>query len=98
MPSRWSARRSTPAGWYSQALCLHHLEGAWNDSTGNGYEGGLQFLLSTWLSVGGPVDRRRGHWASVASPREQLYRAYLVWRRDGRSWREWGTAGACGLR
>jgi hypothetical protein len=38
------------------------------------------------------------HWASVFSPREQLYRSYLVWRRDGGSWREWGTARACGLR
>lgn len=61
------------------------------------YGGGWQFLLSTWESVNGP-----GHSLqdiADASPREQLYRAYLVWRRDGGSWAvEWGTAAACGLR
>jgi hypothetical protein len=100
MPARWSARLSTPPGWYSQALCIHSREGAWN-SIGyvHGvatYGGGMQFMLGTWHGAGG--------WArslsdiARASPKEQLYRAYLVWRRDGRSWREWGTAGACGLR
>jgi len=34
----------------------------------------------------------------LASPREQLYRAWLVYRRDNNSWREWGTAPACGVR
>lgn len=95
-PRHWTARFSTPPGWYQQALCIHSREGAWNAATGNGYEGGMQFLLSTWQSVGGST--WRGHWASVVSPREQLWRAYLVWRRDGGSWREWGTAGYCGLR
>lgn len=101
MPTRWSARLSTPPGWYQQALCVHSREGAWNAATGNGYEGGMQFLLSTWLSVGGSVTYLHGrvaHWASAFSPREQLYRSFLVWRRDGGSWREWGTARACGLR
>jgi hypothetical protein len=89
MPPHWSARLSTPRGWFQQAVCIHEHEGAWNDNTGNGYFGGMQFLLGTWKSVGG-----RG-LPSTASPREQLYRAYLVWRRDGGSWREWGTAGLC---
>lgn len=57
----------------------------------------MQFLKSTWVHAGGKV-ARDGHWASVVSPREQLYRAYLVWLHDGRSWREWGTKGACHLR
>ncbi len=85
-------------------MCIHRHEGALNAATGNGYEGGWQFLKSTWTSVGGHVNPKTGHWASEASPREQLYRAYLVWDRDagkphdGRgSWREWGTARACGL-
>ena len=73
-----------------------HGAGAWHAATGNGYEGGLQFLRSTWESVGGAVDKN-GRWASVVPAREQLYRAWLVWKRDGRSWREWGTARACGL-
>jgi hypothetical protein len=99
MPKSWHA----PAYWFKQAMCIHQHEGAWNDATGNGYEGGMQFLRSTWTSVGGVVFPD-GHWASEASPREQLYRAYLVWDRDaGRphdgvgSWREWGTRWACGL-
>lgn len=77
-------------------MCIHRREGAFNAATGNGYEGGFQFLRSTWLSVGGPTFG--WHWASMASPKEQLYRAWLVWRRDGGSWSEWGTARACGLR
>ena len=85
-----------PAGWLDQALCLHRHEGDWNAATGNGFEGGMQFLLSTWVSVGGTVDSN-GRWASVVPVREQLYRAWLVWKRDGHSWREWGTAQACGL-
>lgn len=88
MPRSWHA----PRWWLAQALCVHHREGAWNAETGNGYSGGLQFTPYTWASVGG-VGR-----ASAASPREQLYRAWLVWKRDGGSWAEWGTAGLCGLR
>jgi hypothetical protein len=92
MPAHWSARLSTPHGWYSQALCIHHREGAWNANTGNGYFGGMQFMIGTWRSVGGPS------YPHLVSPKEQLYRAFLLWRRDGGSWVEWGTAGACGLR
>lgn len=81
-----------PRWWLAQALCIHQHEGAWTDSTGNGYYGGMQFALGTWQSVQG-----RG-LPNQASPREQLHRAYLVYLRDGHSWREWGTAGMCGLR
>jgi hypothetical protein len=64
-------------------------EGAWHASTGNGYFNGMQFLLSTWQSVRG--DPRWDRDPAGAPPLEQLHRAYLVWLRDGRSWREWGT-------
>ena len=110
MPRHWHA----PPWWLHQAVCIHQREGAWNDATGNGYEGGMQFLPSTYASVGGRVidashrtlrylgggrfDGTPWHWASLDSPREQLYRAWLVYRRDGNSWREWGTAPACGVR
>jgi len=93
VPKAWKA----PGWWLPQAMCIHSKEGAMNAATGNGYEGGWQHLRSTWQSVGGPVDSH-GHWASVASPKEQLYRTWLVYHRDGNSWREWGTAHACGLR
>lgn len=56
----------------------------------------MQFLKSTWVGVGGRV--LGSHWASRAPIREQLFRAWLVWKRDGGSWREWGTARSCGLR
>jgi hypothetical protein len=52
----------------------------------------MQFAPGTWHRVGG---RSLPH---LATPREQLYRAWLVWLQDGRSWREWGTAAVCGLR
>lgn len=98
MPKHWHAS----SDWLAQATCIHGHEGAWPDATGNGYEGGMQFLASTYASVGGHVAYDRYghavHWASLDTPREQLYRAWLVYLRDGRSWREWGTAGACGLR
>lgn len=66
-------------------------------ATGNGYEGGWQFLKSTWVSVGGHV-YPDGHWASEAPPLEQLHRVRLVYLRDSNSFREWGTARLCNLR
>jgi Transglycosylase-like domain len=101
MPKRWHA----PKAWLRQAVCAHQQEGAWNDNTGNGYFGGLQFAESTWEHAGGahfdafdhPGDQRG--YPFTASIREQLYRAWIVWRRDGGSWREWGyrTRANCGL-
>lgn len=81
-----------PAWWLAQATCIHQHEGAWNSNTGNGYFGGMQFLASTYRSVGGRADGR----ADLDSPQEQLRRAFAVWKRDG-GWFEWGTAGACGV-
>jgi hypothetical protein len=95
MPRTWHA----PSWWLGHppphptgAWCIHSREGAWNANTGNGYYGGMQFLLSTWRSVGGPSR------PDLVTPREQLYRTWLVYLRDGSSWREWGTARICGLR
>jgi hypothetical protein len=110
VPAGWHA----PRPWLYQAWCLHDGmlrtssgrilyrvgsgEGAWNAATGNGYEGGLQFLRSTWERAGGRTSSS-GHWASVATPREQLYRAYVIWLSHGGSWSEWGSMRvACGLR
>jgi len=96
VPKRWHA----PSWWLPQAVCIHRHEGAWNANTGNGYFGGGQFLRSTWRSVNGPYDPAFDHpgdrrYPFRISPREQLYRMWLVWLRDGRSFREWGTAGYC---
>jgi hypothetical protein len=94
MPKHWSARRSTPVGWYAGALCIHaHESGNWHIYN-RPYANGFQFMLGTWISAGG----RPSTWVS-ASPKEQLYRAFVVWKRDGASWREWpNTSRACGLR
>jgi hypothetical protein len=92
-------RNPWDADWFAQAICVHSREGGWN-SIGyvHGvptYGGGMQFLISTWRSVGG--HERSIYEIAASPPREQLYRAWLVWRRDGGRWAEWGTAGACGL-
>lgn len=88
-----------PAGFIGQAWCVHRHESldwhrGWLDWRGlpSSYAGGMQFMLSTWRAAGG----RGEPWQW--SPREQIYRAFVTWRRDGRSWVEWGTRAKCGLR
>ena len=76
--------------WLSAALCVHGKEGAWNDNTGNGYYGGMQFDLSTWASNGGTG------MPNLQPPSVQLHVAWLTWLRRG--WGPWpNTARACGL-
>jgi hypothetical protein len=55
----------------------------------------MQFLVSTWQRAGGRA--RDVFTIARTSPREQLYRAWIIYLADRRSWREWGTASACGL-
>jgi hypothetical protein len=91
-PKEWAP----PNDWLKGALCIHRQEGAWDAATGNGYEGGMQFARATWVAMGGAV--AGAHWASVASKREQLFRAWLLWQAAGGSWRHWGGAATgCGL-
>jgi hypothetical protein len=93
-----AALRPWPAWWLPEALCIHDHEGAWNDNpwnTSSSYWGGMQFLISTWLAHGGA--RFSSTRPDLTSPRDQLTVAYNTWRDDGGSWREWGTAAACGL-
>ncbi len=98
VPASWRAL-DRPA-WFREALCIHGREGAWNDpdSGGGGNYGGLQIQRRTWASVGGVGSPDK------ATPREQLYRAWLITRRDRHdglawSWREWpNTARVCGAR
>lgn len=92
---RLRAARAAPwsASWLRAALCVHHYEGAWNAATGNGYYGGFQFDVGTWLANGGGVYAAR---ADLASPSEQLRIAYRTWTRRG--WSPWpNTAAVCGL-
>jgi hypothetical protein len=73
-------------------MCVHRHEAVdWHEKRNPYQRGGLQFAWGTWRAYGGHGD------PANATPREQLYRAWLVWRHDG-SWHEWTTAGACHLR
>jgi hypothetical protein len=81
-----------PAWFRQQALCVHHGESIDWHIVNPPYTGGMQFMDGTWQRVGG-----RGR-ASDASPGEQIFRAFLIWKQDGGSWREWPrTSRACGL-
>ncbi len=87
------------AAWLAQARCVHLKEGPWSANTGNGYFGGMQFSAETWKRVGGNVDPAFAHsgiaaFPFTASAPEQLYRAWLLWRHDGHTWRSWGAIGA----
>ena len=70
--------------WLDQALCVHRHEGSWRDPRAP-YYGGMQFHLSTWKRAGG---RGYPHRATI---REQLYRAWIIWRKNDGSWAEWPT-------
>src|SRR5690348_6342512 len=86
-PAARAHRLQPPAWWLRQAACIRARESHNGLQSTNLY----QFLASTWASVGGVGD-------PAEAPRsEQTYRTYLLWRRDGGSWREWTTARACGL-
>jgi hypothetical protein len=87
------------AAWLVQAHCIHVKEGAWTANTGNGYYGGMQFAAQTWKRVGGKPDPAFRHPGNPAYPFratsiEQTYRAWVLWKRDGGSWRSWGAVGA----
>jgi Transglycosylase-like domain len=92
-PAQAHAWPVPPAYWRKQAACITWAESRNNPkAVGDGSYGLFQFELATWVSVGGmgsPTD---------ASRSEQTYRAWLVYSRDGHSWREWSTARGCGLR
>ena len=78
---------------------MHLKEGPWTANTGNGYFGGMQFAPATWTRAGGSPQTAFTHAGSPAfpfraTPQEQLYRAWIIWRGDGRTWRSWGAVGA----
>jgi hypothetical protein len=87
------------ADWLAQARCIHLKEGSWRANTGNGYFGGMQFSAATWLRLGGAPNPAFEHPGDPAHPftasrREQLRRAFLLWKHDGGTWRSWGAVGA----
>jgi hypothetical protein len=90
---------SPSATWLLQARCIHLKEGSWTANTGNGYFGGMQFARATWRRVGGQLDPAFRHPGDATYPfsvssTEQLYRAWVLWQRDGETWHSWGAVGA----
>jgi LysM repeat protein len=71
--------------WDQLAQC--ESGGNWSINTGNGYYGGLQFSLSSWLAVGG------SGLPSDASREEQIMRAETLKASQG-----WGAWPACTLK
>jgi hypothetical protein len=71
--------RKTIRPWHPKLDRMAECEsdGQWHIATGNGFYGGLQFLPSTWWSVGG---KGLPHQHSETA---QKYRAVLLIRRAG---------------
>lgn len=78
--------------WDSLAQC--ESNGNWSANTGNGYYGGLQFSLSTWLAYGGD---QFAYWPSQATREQQIVVAERVLA--GQGWGAWPYCSAkLGLR
>lgn len=91
VPKAWRAKKLT--SWYPGALCIHQHESSDWHIHNEPYAGGFQFMLGTWMRAGGSPST----WFT-ATPREQFYRAYMIWKQDGGSWREWpNTSRMCGV-
>ncbi len=68
--------------WDALAQC--ESGGNWAANTGNGYYGGLQFSLSTWLAYGGG---EFSYWPYLASREQQIIIGERVLA--GQGWGAW---------
>jgi len=66
------------ANWDRVAMC--ESSGVWTTNTGNGYFGGLQFSVPTWIGAGGG---RYAPRADLATRHQQIEIAEAVRLRDG---------------
>ena len=80
---------SNEAMWDAIAQC--ESTGNWSINTGNGYYGGLQFDIGTWLGAGGGAYAPN---ASLATKSQQIAIANKVYAQRGLS--PWGCAHAAG--
>ena len=80
---------SNTAMWDAIAQC--ESGGNWAINTGNGYYGGLQFDIGTWISNGGGAYAPN---ASLATKAQQIAIANKVYAQRGLG--PWGCAGAAG--
>jgi hypothetical protein len=92
--ARWNSLHPPLPPHYSDWLCIHRYEGAWNDS-GSPYWGGLQMDIEFQASYGNGLLSSKGtadHW----TPLEQMWAAERAWRVRG--FNPWpNTARYCGL-
>jgi hypothetical protein len=85
---------SRPPHW-TQFLCIHRYEGAWNANTGNGYFGGLQMNRDFMRGYGPELLAKKGT-ADTWLPLEQIWVAERAWKVRGfQPWPQ--TARMCGL-
>ena len=87
--SRWTVVRPWNAKLNRMAYC--ESRGRWHLNTGNGFHGGLQFTIPTWIAAGG-----RG-MPEFNSPLEQKYRAVRWHNRIG-TWVTRAGWPVCGYR
>ena len=86
-PAPAARAASVPTGiWDSIAAC--ETNGNWAANTGNGYYGGLQFTIATWLRFGGGA---YAHSANLASREQQIAVAQRVVAAQGGSYHDWGA-------
>jgi hypothetical protein len=82
--ARWRIVRPYDAKLERMAKCESTKR--WHLNSGNGFYGGLQFMLSTWRSVGGRGYPHRN------SELEQKYRAVKLIKRSG--YGQWPRCGS----
>jgi hypothetical protein len=84
-----ATRTSRPAdldvsSWPWDALAECESGGDWHVNTGNGYYGGLQFTMQTWLAYGGGRYAAR---ADLATRSQQI--AVAIQTQAGQGWGAW---------
>ncbi len=84
-----TAGAATTATWNRLAGC--ESGGDWHINTGNGYYGGLQFSLGTWIAMGG---RQYAARPDLATPEEQMAVGEVLLRANDYSWRAWPACSA----
>jgi hypothetical protein len=79
-----------PSGgiWYALAQC--ESGGDWSYNGSSGFDGGLQFLPSTWVAAGGPSYGYAYAWQAPASVQIAVAQSWLA----KTSWAQWPACAA----
>ena len=89
-PTRSNGISTSPDAFPWKQLAACESGGDWHINTGNGYYGGLQFTIQTWLAFGGGDYASR---ADLASPQQQVLVAIKTQAAQG-----WGAWPSCSER